>query len=228
MKRLFALLCLAGMSVPVFAASDKAALDTRLESARTVIDEIMQTPDKGIPDGIVKQATCIAVVPSFKKGAFIVGAQYGQGVVTCRTGRGWSGPVFIRMAGGSFGFQIGGEGTDLVLVAVNDKGLQDLLKSKFKIGGDASAAAGPVGRNAQASTDISLHAELLTYSRSKGLFAGIDLDGTTVSQNTDDTTLLYGAPHTFEEILKGNVLPTEDSKPFLRTIAKYFHTSQDQ
>jgi len=228
MKRLFALLCLAGMSLPVFAASDKAALDLRMENARTVIDEVMQTPDKGIPDSIVKQATCIAVVPSLKKGAFIIGAQYGQGVVTCRTGRGWSGPVFIRMAGGSFGFQIGGEGTDLVLVAVNDKGLQDLLKSKFKIGGDASAAAGPVGRNAQASTDLSLKAELLTYSRSKGLFAGIDLDGTTVSQNTDDTTLLYGAPHTFEEILKGNVLPTEDSKPFLRTIAKYFHSSQEQ
>lgn len=228
MKRLFALLCLAGMSLPVFAASDKAALDERLENARTVIDEVMQTPDKGIPDGIVKQATCIAVVPSLKKGAFIIGAQYGQGVVTCRTGRGWSGPVFIRMAGGSFGFQIGGQGTDLVLVAVNDKGLQDLLKSKFKIGGDASASAGPVGRNAQASTDLSLRSELLTYSRSKGLFAGIDLDGTTVSQNTDDTTLLYGAPHTFEEILKGNVLPTEDSKPFLRTIAKYFHASQEQ
>jgi len=228
MKRLFALLCLAGMSLPVFAASDKAALDLRMENARTVIDEVMQTPDKGIPDSIVKQATCIAVVPSLKKGAFIIGAQYGQGVVTCRTGRGWSGPVFIRMAGGSFGFQIGGEGTDLVLVAVNDKGLQDLLKSKFKIGGDASAAAGPVGRNAQASTDLSLKAELLTYSRSKGLFAGIDLDGTTVSQNTDDTTLLYGAPHTFDEILKGNVLPTEDSKPFLRTIAKYFHASQEQ
>jgi lipid-binding SYLF domain-containing protein len=228
MKRLFALLCLAGMSLPVFAASDKAALDERLENARIVIDEVMQTPDKGIPDGIVKQATCIAVVPSLKKGAFIVGAQYGQGVVTCRTGRGWSGPVFIRMAGGSFGFQIGGQGPDLVLVAVNDKGLQDLLKSKFKIGGDASASAGPVGRTAQASTDLSLRSELLTYSRSKGLFAGIDLDGTTVSQNTDDTTLLYGAPHTFEEILKGNVLPTEDSKPFLRTIAKYFHSSQEQ
>ena len=228
MKRLFALLCLAGMSLPVFAASDKAALDERLENARIVIDEVMQTPDKGIPDGIVKQATCIAVVPSLKKGAFIVGAQYGQGVVTCRTGRGWSGPVFIRMAGGSFGFQIGGQGTDLVLVAVNDKGLQDLLKSRFKIGGDASASAGPVGRTAQASTDLSLRSELLTYSRSKGLFAGIDLDGTTVSQNTDDTTLLYGAPHTFEEILKGNVLPTEDSKPFLRTIAKYFHSSQEQ
>src|SRR6202000_710747 len=154
MKRLFALLCLAGMSLPVFAASDKAALDARLENSRTVIDEIMQTPDKGIPDSIVKQATCIAVVPSMKKGAFIVGAQYGQGVVTCRTGRGWSGPVFIRMAGGSFGFQIGGQGTDLVLVAVNDKGLQDLLKSKFKIGGDASAAPGPGGGNAQAAEEL--------------------------------------------------------------------------
>jgi lipid-binding SYLF domain-containing protein len=163
-----------------------------------------------------------------KKGAFIVGAQYGQGVVTCRTGRGWSGPVFIRMAGGSFGFQIGGQGTDLVLVAVNDKGLQALLKSKFKIGGDIAASAGPVGRNAQASTDLSLHAELLTYSRSKGLFAGIDLDGTTVSQNTEDTSIFYGGPHTFEEILKGNVLPPEESKPFLRTIAKYFHISQQQ
>jgi lipid-binding SYLF domain-containing protein len=228
MKRLFALLCIAGITLPALAASDKAALDERLESARTVIDEIMQTPDKGVPDSIVKQATCIAVVPSLKKAAFIVGGQYGQGVVTCRTGRGWSGPVFIRMAGGSFGFQIGGQGTDLVLVAVNDKGLQDLLKSKFKIGGDAAASAGPVGRNAQASTDISMRSELLTYSRSKGLFAGIDLDGTTVSQNMEDTTTLYGSPHTFEQILKGNVLPPEDSRPFLRTIAKYFHTSQDQ
>jgi lipid-binding SYLF domain-containing protein len=228
MKKLLALVCMAGMTLPALAASDKAALDQRLESARTVIDEIMQTPDKGIPDSIVKQATCIAVVPSLKKGAFIVGAQYGQGVVTCRTGRGWSGPVFIRMAGGSFGFQIGGQGTDLVLVAVNDKGLQDLLKSKFKIGGDAAASAGPVGRNAQAATDISMRAELLTYSRSKGLFAGIDLDGTTVSQNTEDTTTLYGAPHTFDQILKGNVLPTDDSRPFLRTVAKYFHASQTQ
>ena len=228
MKKLLVLLCMAGLAIPALAASDKATLDQRLENSRVIIDEIMQTPDKGIPDGIVKEATCIAVVPSLKKGAFIIGAQYGQGVVTCRTGRGWSGPVFIRMAGGSFGFQIGGQGTDLVLVAVNDKGLQDLLKSKFKIGGDASAAAGPVGRNAQASTDLTLHSELLTYSRSKGLFAGIDLDGTTVSQNTEDTTELYGAPHTFEEILKGNVLPPADSRPFLRTVAKYFHTSQEQ
>jgi lipid-binding SYLF domain-containing protein len=226
MKKFLTLLCVAGLSLPALAASSKADLNDRIESARTVIDEIMQTPDKGIPDSIVKQATCIAVVPSYKKGAFIVGAQYGQGVVTCRTGRGWSGPVFIRMAGGSFGLQVGGQGTDLVLVAVNDKGLQDLLKSKFKIGGDASASAGPVGRNAQASTDISLRAELLTYSRSKGLFAGIDLDGTSVSQNTDDTNVYYDGPHTFQQILKGNVLPPPDSKPFLRTIAKYFHSTQ--
>jgi SH3 domain-containing YSC84-like protein 1 len=226
MKKFLMLLCIAGISIPMLAASDKAALDQRLENSRLVIDQIMQTPDKGIPDGIVKSATCIAVVPSLKKGAFIVGAQYGQGVVTCRTGRGWSGPVFIRMEGGSFGFQIGGQGTDLVLVAVNDKGLQDLLKNKFKIGGDAAASAGPVGRNAQASTDWKLGAELLTYSRSKGLFAGIDLDGTSVSQNTDDTTLFYGGPHTFDQILKGNVLPPEDAKPFLRTVAKYFHSTQ--
>ena len=229
MKKVFAVLCVCviGLGTSAYAASDMASLNDRVEKARLVIDEIMQTPDKGIPDGIVKQATCIAVVPSLKKGAFIVGGQYGQGVVTCRTGHGWSGPVFIRMAGGSFGFQIGGQGTDLVLVAVNDRGLQDLLKNKFKIGADAAASAGPVGRNAQASTDLSLKAELLTYSRSKGLFAGIDLDGTSVSQNQEDTDVFYGAPHTFEQILKGNVLPTESAKPFLRTVAKYFHSTQD-
>jgi lipid-binding SYLF domain-containing protein len=227
MKRLFALLCLAGMSLPVFAASDKAALDERLENARIVIDEVMQTPDKGIPDGIVKQATCIAVVPSLKKGAFIVGAQYGQGVVTCRTGRGWSGPVFIRMAGGSFGFQIGGQGTDLVLVAVNDKGLQDLLKSKFKIGGDASAAAGPVGRDSQAATDWKLNAELLTYSRAKGLFAGIDLTGAVVDENTDATRAFYGVAHPSAQILKGEVATPEDARPFVRTVAKYFAEVQN-
>ena len=231
MKQLFAIICLAGLAFTTFsahAAEDKATLDARLASAKDVLDAIMATPDKAIPNQIMSQATCVGVIPSVKKGAFLVGAEYGQGVVTCRTGHGWSAPAFIRIAGGSFGFQIGGQATDLVLVAVNDKGFQDLLKSKFKIGGDASASAGPVGRTAQASTDLSLRSELLTYSRSKGLFAGIDLDGTTVSQNTDDTTLLYGAPHTFEEILKGNVLPTEDSKPFLRTIAKYFHSSQEQ
>jgi lipid-binding SYLF domain-containing protein len=228
MKKVLALFCVAGISLSAFAASDMATLNDRLEKSRIVVDELSRTPDSGIPDGIIKQATCVAVVPSLKKGAFIVGGQYGQGVVTCRTPHGWSAPAFIRMAGGSFGFQIGGQGTDLVLVAVNDRGLQDLLKSKFKIGADAAATAGPVGRNTQAATDWKLKAELLTYSRSKGLFAGIDLDGTSVSQNTDDTDVFYGAPHTFQEILKGNVLPPEAAKPFLRTVAKYFHSAQDQ
>lgn len=227
MKKLLTLLCIAGMSIPALAASDKAALDQRLEDARSIINEIMQTPDKGIPDSIVKQATCIAVVPSLKKAAFIIGGQYGQGVVTCHTAHGWSGPVFIRMAGGSFGFQIGAQGTDLVLVAINEKGLQDLLKDKFKIGGDASASAGPVGRTAQASTDLKLGAELMTYSRSKGLFVGIDLDGTTVSQNDEDTNTFYGGPHTFEQILKGHVVPPPAAQPFQRTVAKYFHSAQD-
>lgn len=225
-KILATFLCAAGMASSAFAASSKADLNDRLEKARVIINEIMQTPDKGVPDNIMKQATCVAVVPSLKKAAFLVGGQYGQGVVTCRTGHGWSAPAFIRMAGGSFGFQIGGQGTDLVMVAVNDRGMQDLLKSKFKIGGDAAAAAGPVGRNSQASTNLTLKSELLTYSRSRGLFAGIDLDGTSVSQNMDDTNEFYGAPHSFDDILKGNVLPPDGAKPFVRTVAKYFHASQ--
>ncbi|MBT9329743.1 lipid-binding SYLF domain-containing protein [Paracidobacterium acidisoli] len=225
MKKWIVILCLAGLSIPAFAASDKAKLDQRMDSARDVINAIMAVPDRAIPDSILRQATCVGVIPGLVKGAFIVGAEYGQGVVTCHTPRGWSAPVFIRLAGGSFGFQIGGQGTDLVLVAVNDKGFQDLLKSKFKIGGDASASAGPVGRNAQASTNWKLQSELLTWSRSKGLFAGIDLNGATVSENSDDTATLYGAPHSFEEILRGNVLPPASSLPFLRTVRKYFHAA---
>src|SRR6202012_5661429 len=204
MKHILAVLCVIGLSLTTlsaYAADDKATLDARVESAKDVLDAIMATPDKAIPNQIMSQATCVGVVPSVKKGAFLVGAEYGQGVVTCRTGHGWSAPAFIRIAGGSFGFQIGGQATDLVLVAVNDKGFQDLLKSKFKIGGDASAAAGPVGRDSQAATDWKLNAELLTYSRAKGLFAGVDLTGTSVTQSTDDTTAYYGAPHTFEDIL---------------------------
>jgi SH3 domain-containing YSC84-like protein 1 len=226
MKKLLAFLCVAACAASAYAASTRADLNDRLEKARLVIDQLSQTPDKGVPDSIIKRAVCVAVVPSLKKGAFIVGAQYGQGVATCRTGHGWSGPVFIRMAGGSFGFQIGGQGTDLVLVAVNDHGLQDLLKSKFKIGGDAAATAGPVGRNAQADTSLNLSAELLTYSRSKGVFAGIDLDGTSVSQNQDDTDVFYGGSHSFHQILAGAVAVPPDARPFVRTVARYFRSSQ--
>jgi lipid-binding SYLF domain-containing protein len=220
-------LCL-GLLIPGFvtnpaqAASSREDLQDRIDAAKVVLDEIMNTPDRSIPLNILKQATCVAVIPSLKKGAFVVGAEYGQGVVTCRTGHGWSGPVFIRLAGGSFGFQIGGQATDLILVAVNDHGFQDLLKSKFKIGGDAAATAGPVGRNSQAATDWKMSAELLTYSRSKGLFAGIDLNGATVSQNQDDTTVYYGQAYGFKTILRGDVAVPEGATPFVRTTAHAF------
>ena len=226
MKKLLVFACIVGMSAPAFCASDVEKLDARINDSRTVIQEIMATPDKAIPDSITKKAVCIGVIPGVKKGAFIVGGEYGQGVVTCHTANGWSGPVFIRLSGGSFGLQLGGQATDLVLVAVNDKGFQALLHDKFKIGGDASAAAGPVGRDTQASTDIALKAELLTWSRAKGLFAGIDLTGASISQNTDDTTKLYGAEHSFDQILHGSVPAPPASQPFLQTVSKYFRSAQ--
>ncbi len=210
-----------------FAETDKAKLNERLTNARAVIEEVMGTPDKAIPQSILAGASCVVVIPSFKKGAFVVGGQYGQGVATCRTPKGWSAPVFVQLAGGSFGFQIGGQSTDLVLVAMNQNGLQDMLKNKFKIGGDAAAAAGPVGRNAQAGTDWKLNAEFLTYSRSKGLFAGIDLDGTVLSQNEDDTRTIYGSNVPFKSVLGGEVPTPPEARPFVRSIAKYFVVSRD-
>src|SRR5580693_9379894 len=170
MKKVLGVLCgfamLAGI-LPARAA-DMSKMDSRLNDAADVIQQIMATPDKGIPSSILAGASCVVVVPSYKKGAFVVGAQYGQGVATCRTKSGkWSAPVCVQMAGGSFGFQIGGQATDLVLVAMNQQGLQDMLKNKVKLGADAAASAGPVGRNAQAGTDWKLNAEFLTYSRSK-------------------------------------------------------------
>jgi len=223
MKKAIALLCIGFvLTCTASAASSREDLQARMDAAKTVLDQIMAAGDATIPLNILHQATCVGVVPGLIKGAFIIGGQYGQGVVTCRTGHGWSAPVFIRMAGGSFGFQIGGQSTDLILVAVNERGFQDLLKNKFKIGGDASAAAGPVGRSGQASTDWKMNAELLSYSRNKGLFAGIDLDGTSVSQNSEDTELYYGQPHRFDSILKGNVDVPPGAVPFVRDVAQTF------
>jgi lipid-binding SYLF domain-containing protein len=222
MKKAIALLGICVTLASTAYGSSREDLKARIESAKTVLNEIMGAKDKTIPSNILRQATCVAVVPGMLKGAFVVGASYGQGVVTCRTGHGWTGPVFIRMAGGSFGFQAGGQATDLILVAVNARGMQDLLKDKFKIGGDASAAAGPVGRSGEASTDWKMGAELLSYSRAKGLFAGIDLGGTDVRQNQEDTQIFYGAPHPFDAILKGDVPVPADAVPFVRTVAAYF------
>ena len=210
------------LSSTAWAASTKEDLQDRVDAAKTVLDQVMAAGDRSIPMNILQQAYCVGVVPGLIKGAFVFGAQYGQGVVTCRTGHGWSAPVFIRMAGGSWGLQIGGQSTDLVLIAVNDHGFQDLLKNKFKIGGDAAAAAGPVGRNTQAATDWKMNAELLTYSRSKGVFAGISLDGTVVSQNQEDTEIYFGHPHSFQAILKGDVAPPAGSVDFVKDVAHYF------
>jgi lipid-binding SYLF domain-containing protein len=211
-----------------FAQGDKEKLSERLTAAQAVMNEVMATPDKGIPRGILAGAACVTVIPAYKKGAFVVGAQYGQGVATCRTPNGWSAPVFVQLAGGSFGWQIGGQSTDLVLIAMNQNGLQDMLKNKVKLGADAAASAGPVGRNAQAGTDWKLNAEFLTYSRSKGLFAGLDLDGTVLSQNRDDTRAEYGSDIPFESVLKGNQPVPDNAKPFVRTVRSYFVSSKDE
>ncbi len=208
------------------AESDQQKNQERLAASSETLREIMGTPDKGIPQSILAGASCVVVVPHFKKAAFGIGAQYGQGVATCRTSKGWSAPVFVQLTGGSFGFQIGGQSTDLVLVAMNQQGLQHMLSAKFKIGGDAAASAGPVGRNAQAGTDWKLNSEFLTYSRSKGLFAGIDLDGTVLSQNEDQTRAQYGAAVPFKTILSGDVATPPDARPFVRTVAKTFVVSK--
>ena len=199
--------CALGMALsthcPPMQPSDKATIEARIESAKDVLDEIMATPDSDSEPDYVPGHLCGRCSQCQER--CVPGRCGSQGVVTCRTGHGWSAPAFIVIAGGSFGFQIGGQSTDLVLVAVNDKGFQDLLKNKFKIGGDASAAAGPVGRDSQAATDWKLNAELLTYSRAKGLFAGIDLTGAVVDREYGCDAHFYGVAHPSAQILKGEV-----------------------
>jgi lipid-binding SYLF domain-containing protein len=230
MRQITGILCgivLLTTTLSGFAQDDKEKVEDRLTSAEAVMNEVMATPDKGIPRGILAGASCVTIIPAYKKGAFVVGAQYGQGVATCRTPNGWSAPVFVKLEGGSFGWQIGGQSTDLILIAMNQNGLQDMLKNKVKLGADAAASAGPVGRNAQAGTDWKLNAEFLTYSRSKGLFAGLDLDGTVLSQNQDMTRTEYGADIPFKTILGGEVPTPEDARPFVHTVARYFISSKD-
>lgn len=229
MKRLSAILSgLALVSTTLLPAVGQgtAKLSERLTSAQAVVNEIMSTPDKGVPQSILAGATCVVVIPAYKKGAFFVGAQYGQGIATCRTPNGWSAPVFVQLTGGSLGFQWGGQSTDLVLIAMNQNGLQDMLKNKVKLGADVSVAAGPVGRDAKAGTDWKMNAEFLSYSRSKGIFAGIDLSGTVLSQNSDDTRSEYGSDIPFDEVLKGNKAVPENARPFVRTVAHYFVVSK--
>lgn len=224
MRKLIASAFLAASVVlaPSIQAQPSEKLVHRIEAAHEILHQLMDTPDKGIPLDIAASAQCVLVVPSFKKGAFVFGGEYGQGVATCRTARGWSAPVFVQLAGASFGFQIGGQSTDLVLIGRTRKSLDHLLKDKVKLGGDASVAAGPVGRSAQASTTELANAEFLTYSRNQGLFAGIDLQGDEVNQNTKDTAEFYGHDVPFQTVLRGAVPTPPAAAHFIRTVNELF------
>ncbi len=223
-----AVLTLATLGLADDSGKDRSDIDKRIEASANVLNEIMSTPDKAIPDKIMSDSKCIAVIPSMIRIAVGFGGSHGKGVATCRTAHGWSAPAPITITGGSWGLQLGGQAVDLVLVVTNDKGMQQLLSSKFKLGADASAAAGPVGRSAAADTDWKLRAEVLTYSRARGLFAGIDLNGAAITQDKDETRILYGQMHSFANILNGKVPPPKESEPFLATVRKYSSQAREQ
>jgi SH3 domain-containing YSC84-like protein 1 len=223
-----ALLLVASMS---WAADDKdqSDIDKRIQASADVLNEIMATPDKAIPDKVMRDSKCIAVIPSMVKVAFVFGGNHGKGIATCRTDHGWSAPAPITITGGSWGLQFGGQAVDLVMVVTNEKGMQHLLSSKFKLGADASAAAGPVGRDAAADTDWKMKAEVLTYSRARGVFAGIDLNGAAITQDKDETRVLYkGKMVPFVDILSGKVPPPSASEPFLAVVRKYSTQAREQ
>lgn len=232
MTRIFSAIprCLAVLSICAlfvgvgWSADDKEQSDIskRIENSAKVLDEIMAVKDKAIPDKIMRDAKCIAVIPSMVKVAVGFGGNHGKGVATCRTENGhWSAPAPITITGGSWGLQLGGQAIDLVMIVTNQAGMDHLLSSKFKLGAEASAAAGPVGRDAGADTDIKMRAEVLTYSRARGLFAGVDLSGASLTQDKDETRLLYGKFEPFSDILSGKVEPTASSEPFLSAVKKY-------
>src|ERR1017187_7878702 len=193
----------------------------RVAAAGTVLEEIQAAPDQRIPEEVLASAECVAVVPSMLNGGFVVGGRYGKGVASCRTEKGWSAPAFFTIGGGSFGLQIGGQATDLVMLIMNKGGMNNLLSSQFKLGADASAAAGPVGRHAAADTDWKMRAEVLTYSRSRGLFAGLELSGALIKQDKNSTREFYGRMVPFKTSLTGEVEAPKAAYPFLSTLAKW-------
>lgn len=229
MKNLLALCVVVCLCMSAFAADDnekdnsKAA--DRVKAAGTVLDEIQSAPDTGIPEEVMGSAECVAVVPSMLKGGFIVGARYGRGVASCRTAKGWSAPAFFAIKGGSFGLQIGGQAVDLVMLIMNKDGMHNLLTSKFKLGADASVAAGPVGRHAAADTDWKMRAQVLSYSRARGLFAGLELNGAVINQDKDSTREFYGRMVSSKTSLTGEIDGTASAYPFLNTLAKWAKTA---
>jgi SH3 domain-containing YSC84-like protein 1 len=218
MKKIFLSIIMAALAIPGWAASDKTEATERLQAAGKVLTEIMDAPDKGIPEEVVDGSKCIAVVPNLVKGGFIFGAKHGKGVATCRTAKGWSAPAFFTMSGGSWGAQIGAEGVDLVLMIMNKQGMDNLLSNKFQIGGEASAAGGPVGRHASAGTDWKADTQILSYSRAKGLFAGLTLEGSAIRPDEDSTVAIYGKDASHQAILTGKVPATPQAAAFLNAV----------
>jgi lipid-binding SYLF domain-containing protein len=222
MKKQAILVVIALLTTFGFAQSgDRGKEQDRVDAAGTVLNEIMSAPDSGIPDNIIESATCIAVVPSMLKGAFILGAERGKGVASCRTDKGWSAPAFFVVEGGSVGFQIGGQAVDLVMLIMNEGGMKNLLSSKFKLGLNASVAAGPVGRHAEGDTDWKMRAEVLTYSRARGVFAGLSLNGASIRQDQDSTRSFYGHMVPYRSLLTGITPVPPDANPFIEPLRKY-------
>ena len=220
MKKIMLTLAAMGLATTMTCRQNKISKTTteRLDKAATVLHEVMAAPDKGIPEEVMDHAKCVAVVPHMIKGGFVFGAQGGRGVATCRTDHGWSAPAFFAITGGSWGLQIGVEGVDLVMIIQNDEGMKHLLASKFQLGADASAAAGPVGRHASADTDWKMNAEILTYSRAKGVFAGLTLNGADVRADNDSMKTVYGPDVTFRTVLNGSVPPPPAAHAFLAAV----------
>jgi len=219
---MFAILTAAVLvSTLAVAAEEPSEQVKRMDAAATVLDEIMGTPDKGIPEELLDSAKCLAVIPSMVKIGFVFGGRHGRGVATCRTTSGWSAPAPFTVTGGSWGLQIGGEAIDVVMLVMNDQGMEKMLSSKFKIGADASAAAGPVGRHVEGTTDWKMRAEVLTYSRARGAFAGVTVNGASITQDKDGTRILYGRMVPSAQILKGQVKAPEGSHNFLAAVRKY-------
>jgi lipid-binding SYLF domain-containing protein len=216
------LLLLFATALAAFADNDKAEVSRRLDNAADTLHEIMGIPEKGIPQDLMDKAHCVVVVPGMKKGAFIVGAKYGKGFMSCRRGgAGWSAPGAVKIEGGSVGLQIGGSETDVVLLVMNEKGADRLLSTKFTLGGEGEVAAGPVGRSSTAQTDAGMRAEILSYSRSRGVFAGLALTGATLRPDLDDNKAMYGKPLANKEIVEGRMAPPAAASKFMEELRRY-------
>jgi lipid-binding SYLF domain-containing protein len=217
---MFRTFLITGLALGVLYGQEQAP-DERLRTATTVLHEILAAPDKGIPEDLLAKAQCVMIVPGLKKAAFVVGGEYGRGFALCRRGEVWGGPAAIKFGGGSVGFQIGGESTDIVMLVMNRRGMERLASDKFTIGGDASAAAGPVGRTSAADTDILLRAEILSYSRTRGVFAGISLDGTVVSRDGSEDRKLYGHKVRNQDVLTGEVPTPAAARSLISELGRY-------